>query len=174
MTDTIDTETVLDRIHAALSFGTPICDGFSTNNNSPGDGGWINTSIPVSVNDKQIGSAEIGNWAYTRLENGISADTYDDIKRDGFACRYYEGDNRNFASDIDPGTWQEVFGLSDEEREEVSVWEIEQAILDAAEQADDTEYENVFTAALQEWLSNTACYSTYRLLLAVRALEGEE
>lgn len=165
---------LLDKIRAALSFGVSETEKFGTDYPNLAKGGWINTTIPVLVNGTKIGTAEIGMWVHTTTGASVSADVYDEVRDSGFALRAYKGNDRTFCPVDDNRSWQKIFDLTDDEVADIGDEEIEETILDEAESSDSTEYEDVFTDALRDRLSHTLRDSTYDLLCAVRALEGED
>lgn len=91
------TDTTIEKITAALSFGEATDGDYETNADCPADGGWINTTVPVFVGDREIGAALIGAWVYTDADSassGISQAIHDEILRNGFAVCRYKGSER--------------------------------------------------------------------------------
>jgi hypothetical protein len=162
----------MEKIISMLTFGPAKDVFFDSHATSPADGGWINATIPVSLDGRLIGSAMIGAWIYTDVDDGINASTHDEVVRYGYAIRPYRGVDRQFIETDD-----EVDGVEDlilEHAPDYEVDEVEDLILDAAgKHAPD--YEEAFAAQLRQRLGATGATendSTSSLLAAVRALEG--
>jgi len=162
----------LDTIIANLEFGPATAEPFQKNDNCPALGGWVNVSIPIRTADgRKIGQALVRAWVVTNPWGEYDdSDTANTVRRDGFAITVYYGpDERRL--DIIDGIG-EAIGLTEDN--DISDEDIEEALLNAAYEADDTDYEGIFRTALERRLHNTADDSTRDLIEAVLRLDREE
>lgn len=159
----------IDALLKRLTFGRPTDIEWGSNDGSAADGGWINVTVPVALDGCPIGQALIGAWVYTDADGGpreVSSDIYDEARRAGWAVRTYRGNERILELTV---AVADLVFVSDED---VTIHEIESAILDAADDSHDADYGEIFAAQLRERLADTERDSVYHLMRAVRALEG--
>lgn len=155
-----------DTLSHNLTFGAPRNVAYDTNDDSPTKGGWINAEVPVSLDGAPYGVAYIGAWVYTDHDLAPTQDANDECERTGYAFRSYRGHDRRWSYEReDLVDAEDIFPDADA---------AEQALLDAADDAADIDYDEIFRDVLRKHLADKLDdASTYDLIRAIRALDGE-